>query len=42
MRNILTAYSRRNLTIGYCQGFNFIVGRLLKVMENEVKSKKFL
>ena len=42
MKNILISYSRRNLTIGYCQGFNFIVGRILKIVENEVKSKFFL
>lgn len=42
LRNVLTAYSRRNFTIGYCQGFNFIVGRLLKIVENEVNSNKFL
>ena len=36
LRRILLAYSRRNLSIGYCQGFNFIVGKLLKVIENEV------
>ena len=35
MKNILLAYSRRNLSIGYCQGFNFIVGRLLKVFDDE-------
>lgn len=29
------AYSRRNISIGYVQGFNFIVGRLLKVNQNE-------
>jgi len=36
MKNILLAYSRRNISIGYCQGFNFIVGRLLKIFEKEV------
>lgn len=35
LKNVLLAYSRRNVTIGYCQGFNFIVGRLLKVLGNE-------
>ena len=29
------AYSRRNISIGYVQGFNFIVGRLLKISQNE-------
>ena len=36
MKNVLLAYSRRNVSLGYCQGFNFIVGRLLKVLNNEV------
>lgn len=37
MYRILLAYSRRNSSIGYCQGFNFIVGRLLQILNNEVK-----
>ena len=37
MRNILVCYSIRNNTIGYCQGFNFIVIRLLEVLQNVVK-----
>ena len=37
IRNILLAFSRRNSSIGYCQGFNFIVGRLLKIIQNEVR-----
>ena len=36
LRNILLAFSRRNSSIGYNQGFNFIVGRILEVMEDEV------
>lgn len=36
LKNILLAYSRRNLSVGYCQGFNFIVGRLIKIFKNEV------
>jgi hypothetical protein len=36
LKNVLLAYSRRNLSIGYCQGFNFIVARLLKVYKSEV------
>ena len=28
-------YSIRNTTVGYCQGMNFIVGRLLLIMDNE-------
>ena len=36
LKNILLAYSRRNVIVGYSQGFNFIVGRLLKILSNEV------
>jgi len=39
IRNILIAFSRRNSSIGYTQGFNFIVGRLLKILGNEVRKK---
>ena len=36
LKNILIAYSRRNITVGYCQGFNFIIGELLDFFnENE-------
>ena len=35
MRNILICYSIRNITVGYCQGMNFLVARLLLVIENE-------
>lgn len=35
MRNVLTTYVKRNPTVGYCQGMNFIVGRLLKFMNEE-------
>ena len=37
LREILICYSIRNSSIGYCQGFNFIVSRLLDILENEVK-----
>lgn len=37
MRNVLTTFVKRNPTIGYCQGMNFIVGTLLRYM-NEVES----
>jgi hypothetical protein len=35
MKNVLSAYSKRNPMIGYCQGMNFIVARISKVMETE-------
>ena len=35
MKNILLCYSIRNITVGYCQGMNFIVARLLLIMEDE-------
>ena len=34
VRNVLTNYSIRNYSIGYCQGFNFIVEKIMQVMEN--------
>jgi len=33
---ILISYSIRNSSIGYCQGFNYIVLKLLEVVEDEV------
>ena len=36
MKNVLMCYSIRNSSIGYCQGFNFLVLRLLKVLKGEV------
>ena len=38
LENILIAYSRRNPFIGYCQGFNFIVAFILKIIEKEEES----
>ncbi|CDW87967.1 tbc domain-containing protein [Stylonychia lemnae] len=35
LRRILITYVKRNPTIGYCQGMNFIVGRLLQFMNEE-------
>jgi len=32
MKNVLMCYSIRNSSIGYCQGFNFLVLRLLEVL----------
>ena len=37
LTNILTAFVRRDATIGYSQGFNFIVGKLLFVIKDEEK-----
>lgn len=43
LKNVLYAYSRRNDSVGYCQGFNFIVGCILKEISNEVNIlRKFL
>ena len=33
--NVLIAYSRRNCKIGYCQGFNLIVAKLLLIFDEE-------
>ena len=33
LRNVLYTFVKRNPTIGYCQGMNFIVGNLLKTMD---------
>ena len=35
LKNVLTAYSRRHGSLGYCQGFNYIVGKILKVVKDE-------
>ena len=35
MRNILLCYSIRNNTVGYCQGMNFLIARLILIIENE-------
>ena len=35
LKNILMAFSLRNNTIGYCQGFNFIVAKLLIEINDE-------
>lgn len=35
LRRVCTAYTIRNPEIGYCQGFNFIVGRFLQLMSEE-------
>ena len=41
LRNILLAFSRRNSSIGYNQGFNLIVGRILEIVEDEVRYKNY-
>ena len=35
LSNVLIGYSRRNCKIGYCQGFNLIVAKLLLIFEEE-------
>ncbi len=35
LRNVLYAYARRNPTVGYCQGLNFIVAQLLRHLDEE-------
>lgn len=37
LKNVLIAYSRRNTAIGYVQGFNFIAGRIIQIVNDEVK-----
>ena len=36
--NILLAYSKRNTSVGYCQGMNYIGGILARVIKNEEDS----
>lgn len=35
MRNVLCAYVKRNPTVGYCQGLNYVVAHLLRYMNEE-------
>lgn len=35
LRNVLSTFVKRNPTIGYCQGMNFIVGNLLKYLKED-------
>lgn len=39
LKNVLLCYAIRNSSIGYCQGMNFIVGRLLLAINDEVYYK---
>ena len=42
LRNILVAFSRRNSSIGYSQGFNLVAGRILETIEDEVININFI
>ena len=42
MKNVLLAFSMRNLTIGYCQGFNYIVAKLLQMTDFDEESTFWL
>lgn len=33
--NILLAYAKRNTSVGYCQGMNYLGGMIVRVVENE-------
>ena len=35
LKNVLDTFIKRNPTIGYCQGMNFIVGNILKYLNEE-------
>ena len=38
LKRILLAYSKRNSSIGYIQGFNFIVDKILRFVDDEEKA----
>ncbi len=42
MRHVLNAYARRNPFIGYCQGMNFIIARIIEVVQDEEVIKIFI
>ena len=35
LKKVLFAYTKRNPTVGYCQGMNFVAGRLLQILDDE-------
>lgn len=35
IRRVMTAYTKRNPVIGYCQGMNFIMARFYKYLPKE-------
>lgn len=35
IRRILVNYTKRNPLVGYCQGMNFVLGRLIKYLTEE-------
>lgn len=37
LRQILQCFSLRNSTIGYCQGFNYIVAKIFQITQDEVR-----
>jgi hypothetical protein len=41
MRRVLLGYSRRNGYLGYCQGMNFIVAKLIRLFEDEEVTRAY-
>jgi len=35
MMNILQSYAKRNTSVGYCQGMNYLAGMIVRVIDNE-------
>lgn len=35
MMNILLAYAKRNTSVGYCQGMNYLAGMIVRIIDNE-------
>lgn len=42
LKNVIYSYAKRNLSIGYVQGFNFIAGKLLLYMNSNEEQAFFL